>query len=149
MATVTVKRSIVFLASVCLTFSTSSASRSSKSLKLTADIPRASKDYLIIIMFNISIAQISIWIWSNALYKSRGNQINIAQITILQLLFINRHSQVIIIPLEPEMLWWRGEDMLVEVLLSVKKMWKSKSAESKSKTFETGRMWSVDLQQLL
>ena len=33
--------------SVCLTFSTSSASRSSKSLKLTADIPRASKDYLL------------------------------------------------------------------------------------------------------
>ena len=32
---------------VCLTFSTSSASRSSKSLKLTADIPRASKDYLL------------------------------------------------------------------------------------------------------
>ena len=36
-------------------------------------------------MFNISIAQISIWIWSYALYDSRGNQINIAQITILQL----------------------------------------------------------------
>ena len=34
------------LSSVCLTFSTSSASRSSKSLKLIADIPRASKDYL-------------------------------------------------------------------------------------------------------
>ena len=33
--------------SVCLTFSTSSASRSSKPLKLTADIPRASKDYLL------------------------------------------------------------------------------------------------------
>ena len=43
--------------------------------------------YLIIVMFNISIAQISISIWSNALYNSRGNQINIAQITILQLLF--------------------------------------------------------------
>ena len=41
-------------------------------------------------MFNISIEQISIWIWSNALYNSRGNQINIAQITILQLLFINQ-----------------------------------------------------------
>ena len=39
-------------------------------------------------MFNISIAQISIW--SNALYNSRGNQINIAQITILQLLFTNQ-----------------------------------------------------------
>jgi len=44
----------------------------------------------IIIMFNISIAQISIWIWSNALYNSRGNKINIAQITILQLLFTNQ-----------------------------------------------------------
>ena len=41
-------------------------------------------------MFNISIAQIGIWIWSNALYNSRGNQINIAQITILQLLFTNQ-----------------------------------------------------------
>ena len=30
-------------------------------------------------MFNTSIAQISIWIWSNALNSSRGNQINIAQ----------------------------------------------------------------------
>ena len=45
---------------------------------------------IIIIMFNISIAQISIWIWSNALYNSGGNQINIAQITILQLLFTNQ-----------------------------------------------------------
>ena len=45
-----------------------------------------------LIMFNISIVQISIWIWSNALYNnySRGNQINIAQITILQLLFTNQ-----------------------------------------------------------
>ena len=33
-------------------------------------------------MFNISIAQISIWTWSNALYNSRGNQINIAQMII-------------------------------------------------------------------
>ena len=41
-------------------------------------------------MFNISIVQISIWTWSNALYNSRGNQINIAQITILQLLFTNQ-----------------------------------------------------------
>ena len=41
-------------------------------------------------MFNISIAQISVWTWSNALYNSRGNQINIAQITILQLLFTNQ-----------------------------------------------------------
>ena len=32
-------------------------------------------------MFNTSIAQISMQIWSNALYNSRGNQINIAQIT--------------------------------------------------------------------
>ena len=39
---------------------------------------------IVIIMFNISITQISIWIWSNALYNSRGNQINTAQITILQ-----------------------------------------------------------------
>ena len=45
---------------------------------------------IIIIMFNISIAQISIWTWSNAFYNSRGNQINIAQITILQLLFSNQ-----------------------------------------------------------
>ena len=37
-------------------------------------------------MFNIFVAQISIWIWSNALNNSRGNQINIAQISILQLL---------------------------------------------------------------
>ena len=42
------------------------------------------------IMFNISIAQISIRIWSNALYNSRGNQINIAPITILLLLFTNQ-----------------------------------------------------------
>ena len=41
-------------------------------------------------MFNICIAQIGIWIWSNALDNSRGNQINIAQITILQLLFTNQ-----------------------------------------------------------
>ena len=40
--------------------------------------------------FYISIAQISIWIWWNALYNSRGNQINIAQITILQLLLTNQ-----------------------------------------------------------
>jgi len=38
-------------------------------------------------VFNISIAQVSIWIWSNARYNSRGNQINIAKITNLQLLF--------------------------------------------------------------
>ena len=47
-------------------------------------------DNNIIIMFNICIAQIGIWIWSNALDNSRGNQINIAQITILQLLFTNQ-----------------------------------------------------------
>jgi len=41
-------------------------------------------------MFNISIAQIKIWIWSNVLHNSRGNQINIAQITILQLLLTNQ-----------------------------------------------------------
>ena len=43
-------------------------------------------------MFNTSIAQISTWIWSNALYSSRGNQINIAQITIIWqlLLFTNQ-----------------------------------------------------------
>ena len=41
--------------SVCLTFSTSSASRSSKSLKLTADIPRASKDYLLSLLSRWSI----------------------------------------------------------------------------------------------
>ena len=41
-------------------------------------------------MFNISIAQISVWTWSNALYNYRGNQINIVQITILQLLFTNQ-----------------------------------------------------------
>ena len=45
---------------------------------------------MIIIMFNVSIAQINMWIWSNALYNSRRNQINIAQITILQLLFTNQ-----------------------------------------------------------
>ena len=51
-----------------------------------------------ILMFNISIAQISIWIWSNALNNSRGNQINIAQITILQLLFTNqiRSNQMLV-----------------------------------------------------
>ena len=38
-------------------------------------------------MFNMSIGQISIWIWSNAPYNSRGNQINIAQLTILQVWF--------------------------------------------------------------
>ena len=48
---------------------------------------------MIIIMFNISIVQISMWIWSNVLYNSRGNQINIAQITILQLLF-HKSNQV-------------------------------------------------------
>jgi len=42
---------------------------------------------VILIMFNMSIGQISIWIWSNAPYNSRGNQINIAQITILQVWF--------------------------------------------------------------
>ena len=41
-------------------------------------------------MFNICIAQIGIWISSNALYNSRRNQINIAQITIWQLLFTNQ-----------------------------------------------------------
>ena len=41
--------------SVCLTFSTSSASQSSKSLKLTADIPRASKDYLVSLLSRWSI----------------------------------------------------------------------------------------------
>ena len=41
-------------------------------------------------VFNISIAQISIWIWSNALYNSRGNQINIAQVIILQSVFTNQ-----------------------------------------------------------
>ena len=34
--------------------------------------------------------QISIWIWSNAPYNSRGNQINLAQIIILQSLFTNQ-----------------------------------------------------------
>ena len=40
-------------------------------------------------MFNISIARISIWIWSNALYSFRANQINIAQIIIY-----NQYSQI-------------------------------------------------------
>ena len=39
------------------------------------------------------MAQIGMWIWSNALYNSRGNQINIAHITILQLLF-NKSNQI-------------------------------------------------------
>ena len=39
------------------------------------------------LMFNISIALISIRIWSNSLYNSRRNQINIALVTILRLLF--------------------------------------------------------------
>ena len=43
-----------------------------------------------IIMFNIAITQICIRIWSNALFSSRGNQMDIAQITILQLLFTNQ-----------------------------------------------------------
>ena len=48
-------------------------------------------DNNIIIMFNICIVQIGIWIWSNALYSSRGNQINIAQITIN---FYKYYSQI-------------------------------------------------------
>ena len=60
------------------------------------------KTRIIIIMFNISIAQISIWTWSNALYNSRGNQINIAQSTILQLLFTNQ--------IKPNVgFWWEGK----------------------------------------
>ena len=48
-------------------------------------------------MFNISIVQISMWIWSNALYNSKGNQINIAQITILQKLFLfNKSNQMLV-----------------------------------------------------
>ena len=43
--------------------------------------------------FNISVAQISMWIWSTVLCNSRGNQINIAEITILQFIII-----IIIIP---------------------------------------------------
>ena len=50
-------------------------------------------------MFNIFIAQISMRIWSNALYNSRGNQINIAQITILQLLFNKSNAGF----------WWEGK----------------------------------------
>ena len=57
---------------------------------------------IIIIMFNISIVQISIWIWWNALYNSRGNQINIAQITILQLLFTNEIKSNV-------GFWWEGK----------------------------------------
>ena len=53
-------------------------------------------------MFNISIAQISIWTWSNALYNSRRNQINIAQITILQLLFTNQIKSNV-------GFWWGGK----------------------------------------
>ena len=53
-------------------------------------------------MFNISIVQISIWTWSNALYSSRGNQINIAQITILQLLFTNQIKSIV-------GFWWEGK----------------------------------------
>ena len=53
-------------------------------------------------MFNVSIAQISIWIRSNALYNSRGNQINIAQITILQLLFTNQIKSNV-------GFWWEGK----------------------------------------
>ena len=41
--------------SICLTFSTSSASRFSKLLKLTVDIPRASKDYLLSLLNRWSI----------------------------------------------------------------------------------------------
>ena len=51
---------------------------------------------MLIIMFNtISIALISMWICSkfNALYNSRGNQISISQITILQLL-LNKSNQI-------------------------------------------------------
>ena len=48
------------------------------------------------LLFNTSIAQISLWIWSNVLYNSRGNQINIAQITILQLLF-NKSNQMLVL----------------------------------------------------
>ena len=44
-------------------------------------------------MFNISVAQISIWIWSNALYSSRENQINIAQITIFTII-IHKSNQL-------------------------------------------------------
>ena len=56
---------------------------------------------VIIIMFNISIAQISIWTWSNALYNSRGYQINIAQITILQFFTNQIKSNV--------GFWWEGK----------------------------------------
>ena len=43
-------------------------------------------------MFNISVAQICIWIWSNALYSSRENLINIAQITIFTII-IHKSNQ--------------------------------------------------------
>ena len=62
---------------------------------ITVCFRHVSRPYIIIIMFNISTAQISMWIWSNALYKSRGNQINLAQITILQLMF-NKSNQMLI-----------------------------------------------------
>ena len=51
-------------------------------------------------MFNISIAQISIWTWSNALYNSTGNQLNIAQIIIY-----NYYSQIKSIV----GFWWEGK----------------------------------------
>ena len=61
-----------------------------------------SANVTIIIMLNISIAQISIWTWSNAFYNSRGNQITIAQITILQLLFTNQIKSNV-------GFWWEGK----------------------------------------
>ena len=53
-------------------------------------------------MFNISIAQISIWTWPNALYNSRGNQINIAQVTIIRILFTNQIKSNV-------GFWWEGK----------------------------------------
>ena len=48
-----------------------------------------------VIMFNISIAQISIWIWSNALYSFWGYKINIAQITIVTVV-IHKSNQMLV-----------------------------------------------------
>ena len=60
--------------------------------------------YFLLLMFNIFIAQISIWIWSNALYNSRGNQINIAQITIFTII-IPKSNQI----KSTVGFWWEGK----------------------------------------
>ena len=65
----------------------------SRSVKSGGNIPRRFASWYISTTIHLpfgGLLYIRIWIWSNALYNSRGNQINIAQIFILQLLFTNQ-----------------------------------------------------------